>query len=64
MTLDQTYPVDSDVFITAKNLYYAFDICPGFWKSVVHHHRAGRSASTGFATNCSRATRQRISSGG
>ncbi|MDE0448375.1 MAG: DUF4411 family protein [Spirochaetaceae bacterium] len=34
--------VDSDVFITAKNLYYSFDICPGFWKSVVHHHRAGR----------------------
>ena len=42
MTVDQTYLVDSDVFITAKNLYYAFDICPGFWKSVVHHHRAGR----------------------
>jgi hypothetical protein len=34
--------VDSDVFITAKNLYYAFDICPGFWKSVIHHHRAGK----------------------
>ena len=42
MTVHQTYLVDSDVFITAKNLYYAFDICPGFWKSVVHHHRAGR----------------------
>ena len=42
MTVDQTYLVDSDVFITAKNLYYAFDICPGVWKSVVHHHRAGR----------------------
>ncbi|MYD91595.1 MAG: DUF4411 family protein [Caldilineaceae bacterium SB0662_bin_9] len=42
MTMDQTYLVDSDVFITAKNLYYAFDICPGFWKSVVHHHRASR----------------------
>ena len=42
MTADQTYLVDSDVFITAKNLFYAFDICPGFWKSVVHHHRAGR----------------------
>ena len=42
MTVDQIYLVDSDVFITAKNLYYAFDICPGFWKSVVHHHRAGR----------------------
>ena len=39
---DLTYVVDSDVFITAKNLYYSFDICPGFWNSVVHHHRAGR----------------------
>lgn len=36
------YLVDSDVFITAKNLYYSFDICPGFWKSVLHHHREGR----------------------
>ena len=42
MMVDQTYVVDSDVFITAKNLYYSFDICPGFWKSVVHHHREGR----------------------
>ena len=40
--VDLTYVVDSDVFITAKNLYYSFDICPGFWKSVVHHHREGR----------------------
>ena len=37
-----TYLVDSDVFITAKNLYYSFDICPGFWKSVVYYHRKGR----------------------
>ena len=37
-----TYVLDSDVFITANNLYYSFDICPGFWKSVVHHHREGR----------------------
>ena len=37
-----TYVVDSDVFITAKNQYYSFDICPGFWKGVVHHHREGR----------------------
>lgn len=36
------YLVDSDVFITAKNLYYAFDLCPVFWKSVVHHHEQGR----------------------
>lgn len=36
------YIIDSDVFITAKNLYYAFEICPGFWASVVRHHRNGR----------------------
>lgn len=41
MTLDRPFLVDSDVFITAKNLYYSFDICPGFWRSVVHHHRQG-----------------------
>ena len=40
--VDRTYLVDSDVFITAKHLYYSFDICPGFWKSVVHYHRKGR----------------------
>ncbi|MCY4186896.1 MAG: DUF4411 family protein [Bryobacterales bacterium] len=42
MSVRQAYLVDSDVFITAKNLYYRFDICPGFWKSLLHHHRAGR----------------------
>ncbi len=25
------YLLDANVFIEAKNLYYAFDICPGFW---------------------------------
>lgn len=34
------YLLDSDVFITAKNTYYAFDICPGFWESLLHHHRS------------------------
>ncbi len=33
MMAGRTYLVDSDVFITARNLYYSFDICPGFWKS-------------------------------
>ena len=36
------YLVDSDVFITAENLYYSFDICRGFWRSMLHHHREGR----------------------
>lgn len=42
MTGDRLYLVDSDVFITAKNLYYAFALCPGFWRSLLHHHRQGR----------------------
>ena len=41
MMADDVYLLDSDVFVTAKNLYYSFDICLGFWKSIVHHHRKG-----------------------
>ena len=33
--------IDADVFISAKNSYYAFDICPGFWKSMLKQHGAG-----------------------
>jgi hypothetical protein len=39
MSTSQIYLVDSDVFITAKNLYYAFDICPGFWSSIIENHK-------------------------
>ncbi len=35
------YLIDSDVLITAKNRYYAFPICPGFWDSLLHAHRGG-----------------------
>ena len=35
------YLIDSDVLITAKNRYYAFPICPGFWESVLHGHSRG-----------------------
>ena len=35
------YIIDSDVFISAKNRYYAFKICPGFWSSLIHHHQTG-----------------------
>ena len=41
MNVHRSYLLDSDVLITAKNLYYAFDICPGFWESLLHHHREG-----------------------
>jgi hypothetical protein len=36
------YVLDSDVFIAAKNAYYAFDVCPGFWKAVLREHERGR----------------------
>lgn len=45
MEAKDRYILDADVFITAKNRYYGFDICPGFWGSVIHHHRAGRTYS-------------------
>lgn len=45
MTMSPVFLLDSDVFITAKNTYYAFDICPGFWKALLHAHRLGRVRS-------------------
>ena len=36
------YLIDSDVLITAKNAYYAFDICPGFWSSLLTAHAANK----------------------
>jgi hypothetical protein len=45
MTESAPFLFDSDVFIAAKNAYYAFDICPGFWKSVIHAHTEGRARS-------------------
>jgi hypothetical protein len=37
--------VDSDVLITAKDRYYGFDLCPGFWSWLVRQHTAGRVGS-------------------
>jgi hypothetical protein len=33
------------VFIAAKNAYYAFDICPGFWSGVLRAYEQGRVRS-------------------
>lgn len=41
MTSTPIYLLDSDVFIAAKNTYYSFDICPGFWKALMHQHGIG-----------------------
>ena len=44
MSDEPKFLVDSDVLITAKNSYYAFDFCPGFWEAVLNgytDHRVG-----------------------
>ncbi len=41
MSTAVVFLVDSDVLIRAKNDYYAFDICPGFWKGLVDQHQRG-----------------------
>lgn len=35
------YLIDSVVLITAKNSYYAFDLCPGFWNNLLDKHQGG-----------------------
>lgn len=42
MNTVQNFIIDSDVFIRAKNSYYAFSICPGFWESIIHLFQLGR----------------------
>lgn len=36
------YLLDANVFIEASRKYYAFDICPGFWRAVVRQHESKR----------------------
>ena len=48
---ERQYLLDTDVLITAKNLYYAFDICPGFWKSLLHYQREGQVFSVDRVRN-------------
>lgn len=45
MSMNCPYVLDSDVFIAAKNSYYAFAICPGFWDSLIYHHGEGNVCS-------------------
>lgn len=36
------YLLDANVFIQAKNTYYAFDVCPGFWDSLIGAFERGQ----------------------
>ncbi|OHB77891.1 MAG: twitching motility protein PilT [Planctomycetes bacterium RBG_16_55_9] len=39
------YVLDANVFIEAARRYYAFDIAPSFWESLVHHAANGQIQS-------------------
>ncbi len=39
------YILDTNVFIEAKNTFYGFDFCPGFWDWLVAQNENGRVAS-------------------
>jgi len=41
MSASGPYLMDADVFIQAKNQYYAFPICPGFWDSLIGRYETG-----------------------
>lgn len=34
--------LDANVFIEAKNRYYGFNLCPGFWKALIAEHKGGQ----------------------
>ncbi len=39
---DVVYLLDTNVFIQAKNSYYAFDLCPAFWASIAKQFAGNR----------------------
>ena len=39
------YVLDTNVFVQAHRRHYAFEICTGFWDSLIHHHQIGRIVS-------------------
>jgi predicted RNA-binding protein with TRAM domain len=34
----KTFLIDTNILIEAHRQYYSFEICPGFWDSMVHHN--------------------------
>jgi hypothetical protein len=42
MSGSNRYVLDANVFIQAKNAYYGFGLCPGFWKSLIDQHERNR----------------------
>ncbi len=47
MNPDKIYLLDANVFIESHKRYYAFDLSPGFWESIVINHNQNRLFSIG-----------------
>lgn len=45
MSSTRRFLLDSNVFIDARNRYYAFDLCPGFWDALIAQHQQHRVIS-------------------
>lgn len=45
MSGSKRYVLDANVFIEAKNKFYGFNLCPGFWKSLIVQHESSRVCS-------------------
>lgn len=43
--MSKRYLLDANAFIEAKDRYYGFDICPGYWSSLLAQHDAKRVCS-------------------
>lgn len=41
MSTAPCYLLDTNIFLDAMKRYYAFDLCPGFWTSLVDQHALG-----------------------
>ncbi len=42
MALQEIFWLDCNVFVQAKNLYYAFDLAPGFWLKIMDCSKSGQ----------------------
>lgn len=41
----EKYILDANIFIEAKRRYYSFNLCPGFWDSLIYHSSMGNLKS-------------------
>lgn len=42
MSGSKRYALDSSVFIEAKNRYYGFNLCPGYWNALIAQNKGKR----------------------